>query len=471
MSDWLLRNTDGGAVEPTPACLRTFVQLVRDSPVPMQVWCGRDLTIVATNHDHERLGEPALESGEASDRTIALLPIYGDDGLPAGVLAITRPPSGVAETESALHEANRAKDEFLAMLGHELRNPLAPIATALQLLAVKSGVDGARERAVIQRQVDHLARLVDDLLDVSRITRGKLQLDHRAVDLDLVIAKAIEMAGPIIERRRQHVLLDLDTQGTAVRGDPMRLAQVFGNLVSNAAKYGNPEGVIEIVTRVVGTNIEAFVRDDGMGIASDILPKVFEPFSQERQALDRSQGGLGLGLAIVQGLVTAHGGTVTAFSEGRHRGSRFTVTLPVSDAAPEERAEPTAEHVMRAVVRARLLVVDDNRDAALLLSELLRDRGHDVRVAFDGFDALRIAKGFFPQIVFLDLGLPIVDGYEICRKLRADPAFAGTKLIALTGYGNAAARLRTREAGFDAHLVKPVPPARIEELIGELVST
>ena len=476
----------------------------------MQVWWGTSLTIVADNHSRfplfaaaqETLGTRASDAwsgaweslgsgafailaggpgfscdlsipGVGCKTTLALCPLPGDGegALPGGILVTSQLPSWSGEdTRAALLEANRAKDEFLAMLGHELRNPLAPIATALQLLAVRSGGEGARERAVIQRQVTHLTTLVDDLLDVSRITRGKLQLDLRDLELDDVIAKSIEMAGPLIERRRQRLLLDLGTRGTSVRGDATRLAQVFGNLLTNAAKYTHAEGTIEIVSRVTGESVDVAVVDNGLGIAPDILPMLFEPFSQERQALDRSQGGLGLGLAIVRGLVGAHGGTVTASSEGRHKGSRFVVTLPVSSSAPDERPETTAEVETRVGVRARILVVDDNRDAAMLLSELLREEGHDVRMAFDGFDALRIAKGFVPQIVFLDLGLPVIDGYEICRKIRADVALAGVKVVALTGYGNAEAQRRTREAGFDEHLVKPVATNRLAELISTLAT-
>lgn len=507
--DWSI--TTIGPPSQWPPSLQMAVALVVRAPVPMQVWWGENLIVVADNHARFPLPgvtNPALVGARASEAwpgiwdsirsgvlsilaggpgftfgiampeagcktTLALCPIpdAGVGSLPGGVLVTSQLPTWNSEdTRAALLEANRAKDEFLAMLGHELRNPLAPIATALQLLEMRSGVEGARERAIIHRQVTHLTRLVDDLLDVSRITRGKLQIELHDLDLDGVIAKAIEMAGPLIDRRGHRVVLDLMTHGAAVRGDPTRLAQVFGNLLTNAAKYTSPQGTIEVATRVVGSTIEIHVRDDGMGIAPEILPNVFEPFSQERQTLDRSQGGLGLGLAIVKGLVTAHGGTVSAFSAGRYLGSEFTVTLPISDAAPEERTELTPELVLRTKRRVRLLVVDDNRDAAMLLADLLREQGHDVRMAFEGLDALRIARGFLPQIVFLDLGLPLVDGYEICRKIRAEAAFAGTKVVALTGYGNAEAMRRTKEAGFDAHLVKPVVLARLDALIASFAA-
>ncbi|MDI3286853.1 ATP-binding protein [Polyangium sp. 15x6] len=375
------------------------------------------------------------------------------------------------EARRQAESANRSKDEFLAMLGHELRNPLAPITTALHLMRMRAGDAAARERAVIERQVKHLAQLVDDLLDVSRITRGKVELKMERIEIAEVVAKAIEMASPLLEQRRHHLTVEVPSRGLVVDGDGTRLAQVMSNLLTNAAKYTESGGQIAVEAERWGRDVEIRVRDNGIGIDPDVLPTVFDFFVQDRQALDRAQGGLGLGLAIVRNLVTMHGGTVSARSEGKGRGSEFTVRLP--GAAGLAEVEATSARV-RAPMKAgagdghRILVVDDNEDAAALLAESLGSLGHQTRVASDGPSALRVAEKFRPDIALLDIGLPVMDGYELAHRLRERPELTRLRLIAVTGYGQESDRSLSREAGFDAHLVKPVQFDRLARLFEEL---
>jgi PAS domain S-box-containing protein len=362
----------------------------------------------------------------------------------------------------AAESANRAKDEFLAMLGHELRNPLSPIVTALHLMKLQ-GADEKTERArtVIERQVNHLIRLVDDLLDVSRIARGKVELKSELVDMFDVVGKAIEMASPMLEQRAHALRVDVPRNTLCVDGDPTRLSQVVSNLLTNAAKYTPPGGQISVCAEPLDGEVVLRVQDSGIGIPPDVLPNIFDLFVQERQAIDRSQGGLGLGLTIVRSLVERHGGSVSALSEGTGRGSEFIVRLPkarntrpetTADARPAATgAEPTC-----GPRTPRILLVDDNEDAAEMLAEALAQRGYPTRVAHDAPTALRLAAEFAPEIAFLDVGLPVMDGYELAAHLRALPGLANLRLIALTGYGQDSDRQRTRQAGFHNHLVKPV---------------
>ena len=365
--------------------------------------------------------------------------------------------------------ANRAKDEFLAMLGHELRNPLAPIQTALHLMELRGDGATERERTVIERQVDYLTRLVDDLLDVSRIARGKIDLRRTNVEISDIIAKAIETASPLLEQRRHILDLSVPRSGLAVDGDSVRLAQVVSNLLTNAAKYTEPGGRITIVARKIGEEVVLRVRDTGIGISREMLPRVFELFTQERQDADRAAGGLGLGLTIVRSLVTLHGGAVSATSEGPGRGSEFIVRLPAATTTQGARGADQrldAHHAASAGIR--VLVVDDNEDAADLLGEALRLKGHDVRVASDGPAALRLCADSYPQVALVDIGLPLMDGYELADRLRNMPGGADLRLVAVTGYGQEVDRQRSRAAGFDRHLVKPVHLETLEKMIRDL---
>ena len=350
--------------------------------------------------------------------------------------------------------ANGAKDEFLAMLGHELRNPLSPILTALHLMRVRHGELMAKERAVIERQVQHMVRLVDDLLDVSRITRGKIQLKRGAVEIAQVVDKALEIAAPLLEKRAHRLTLAVPRTGLRVDGDEHRLAQVVANLLTNAARYTDPGGAIDVTAEAHAGSVRLTVRDSGAGIDPELVPRIFELFVQGRRALDRADGGLGLGLAIVRSLVELHGGTVAASSGGPGRGSEFVVRLPLAAVAappaPGVAARPAPAGV------CRVLIVDDNRDAAELLEEGLRGAGHVTRVAFDGPTALRLAAELLPDVALLDIGLPVMDGFELARRLRELPGLAALRLVALTGYGQPSDRERSRVAGFDEHLTKPV---------------
>jgi signal transduction histidine kinase/ActR/RegA family two-component response regulator len=400
-------------------------------------------------------------------------PFRGADGRVAGIFVIA---SDVTDQVKARHQleglrraaegANRAKDEFLAMLGHELRNPLSPIVTALQLMKLRG--DGAdRERTVIERQVSHLTRLVDDLLDVSRIARGKVELKVELVEMADVVVKAIEMASPLLEQRAHALELDVPRRGLSVKGDSTRLAQVVGNLLTNAAKYTPAGGRIAIVAACHDDTVELRVRDNGIGISPEVMSHVFDLFVQERQGLDRAHGGLGLGLTIVRNLVQLHGGTVSAESAGMGKGSEFVVRLPL--AAPQRAAAGDDDGDRRPQppvgVGRRVLVVDDNDDSAAMLAEALRLRGHDVRVAHDGPAALGVSAVFRPDVAFLDIGLPVMDGYELATRLRQQPGLEAVRLLALTGYGQESDSERSRAAGFHEHLVKPLDLLHLDRLV------
>ncbi len=445
-------------------------------------------------------GRNAMRTGRAVERTILLrvretgqarwevaqsYPVRDADGRVRSVITVlhdvtekrreeARREELFREVERARAEAeaaSRSKDEFLAMLGHELRNPLAPILTALRLMEMRGESALARERTVIERQVRHLVRLVDDLLDISRITRGRIELRKRPVELADAVARGIEVSSPLIEQRAQHLSVDVP-RGLCVLGDPERLAQVIGNLLTNASKYSEKGGRIDVAGARADGRVELRVRDRGIGIAPEMLPRVFDLFAQERQALDRAQGGLGLGLAIVKSLVALHGGEVSAASEGVGRGSEFRVALPAFD---EEKA-PTPPPATRArALRpsdapGRVLVVDDNVDAAESLAEALRAQGHEVDVAHDGPAALALASLRPPALALLDIGLPVMDGYELARRLRAAEGLAHVRLVAVTGYGQASDRERSRANGFDEHLVKPVDLDALSALVERLTT-
>jgi signal transduction histidine kinase/ActR/RegA family two-component response regulator len=362
--------------------------------------------------------------------------------------------------------ATRVKDEFLAMLGHELRNPLAPMVTALQILRME-GVN-TRVQDVLERQVAHVMRLVDDLLDVSRITSGKIELRKEVIELSSVITRALEMTRSLLERRRSRLTVDVPEHGLVVDGDPARLAQIVSNLVTNAAKYSDEGSAISVRASCEGDHIRLSVIDEGIGIAEAYIDRVFDQFVQVPQGMDRAAGGLGLGLAIVRSLVERHGGTVRAQSRGPGCGSTFIVELPRSSTPARSEATPP-QPVMpsRPRASAKLLVVDDNEDAAMLLAEVLSDFGHEVQVAHSGPDALERLLAFEPDGALLDIGLPVMDGYELAKHVRA--RLPGVKLVALTGYGQANDRERSRASGFDAHLVKPVSIADVTQTLDELL--
>ncbi len=371
-------------------------------------------------------------------------------------------------------KSDRLKDEFLAMLAHELRNPLAPIRNALHLIHL-ADPDGrgpqAGHVAVIDRQVSHLVRLVDDLLDVSRISQGKINLQKDRVELARILERAIESSQPLIQARRHRLSVELPAVPSWVEGDPVRLVQVFSNLLNNAAKYTPEGGRIELMVEVDGPNVQPRrlasirVRDNGIGIAADVLPHLFDLFAQNKTTLDRADGGMGIGLTLVRQLTEMHGGTVHAHSEGPGKGSEFVVSLPLVEPPQARSASPAETPAAGAAVKRRVLIVDDNRDSAQTLAHLLTLLGNEVQTAGTGPEALNAANRIVPDMILLDIGLPGMDGLEVARRLRADRRFDGTVLVALTGYGSAEDRRQSQEAGFNAHLVKPVELEALKDLL------
>ena len=360
---------------------------------------------------------------------------------------------------AAAEAANRAKDEFLAMLGHELRNPLSPILTALQLMKLRGDDSSLRERVVIERQVTHLTRLVDDLLDVSRIARGKVELKTEIIEITEVVARAIEVASPLLEQRTQTLAIDAPRTGLLVDGDPARLTQIVSNLLTNASKYTKPGGHIAVSVSADQFDVVISVRDNGVGIAADVLPRVFDLFVQGGQLIDRAEGGLGLGLTIVRSLTERHGGTVSAYSDGPGKGSEFVVRLPLARAqmaTPPPASDAHSELTAGQSPGLHVLIVDDNVDAAEMLAYALGLDGHHTRVAHDGPQAIRLAIAERPAVAFLDIGLPVMDGYELASRLREIPGLEKIRLVAVTGYGQDSDRQRSTAAGFHRHLVKPV---------------
>ena len=375
-----------------------------------------------------------------------------------------------ADRRTAL--ARERLDEFLATLAHELRNPLAPIRSAAQIVRMAEGDHAtvSAARAIIERQLKHLVRLIDDLVDVSRITRGKLELSRDRVDLAAVLQVAIETNRPLLESKQQHVTVELPAEPLVVEADMTRLAQVFANLINNGAKYSDPRSDIRIQAARAGSRALVTITDQGVGIEREMLANIFDLFTRVKRP-SSPHDGLGVGLTLVKRIIELHGGAVTAHSEGPGRGSAFTIELDLIESSGEETptvpAPGKAEHSSR---RARILVADDNHDAAQSLALMLSMDGHDVRTAGDGLEALREAEEFHPQLVVLDIGMPKLDGYETARRMRKRPWAAHTRLFALTGWGQEEDRERARRAGFDQHLVKPVDPEALSQLLNRTLS-
>jgi PAS domain S-box-containing protein len=375
--------------------------------------------------------------------------------------------------EQSLRSADRRKNEFLATLAHELRNPLAPIRNAVQFLLMDPSQDTKTKwaREVIDRQVRQMARLLDDLLDASRIAHDKLELRREHVELSSVVRNAVETSRPVIDAGNHDLVVRLPDDEVILDADPVRLAQVFSNLLNNAAKYTEPGGHITLETLLDGEDVNVSVKDDGIGIDEETLPRIFDMFSQEKTASARAQGGLGVGLALVRGLIELHDGAVDARSEGAGHGSEFIVRLPrivrPAVATPADGDGMAADTVSK----RRLLIVDDNRDSADSLAMLLQVFGHDVRTAYAGDDAIDVAGRHRPDVILLDIGMPKLDGYEACRRIRSEPWGRRMYIIALTGWGQEDDRRRAVEAGFDHHLVKPVDPDDLTELLASLPVT
>jgi PAS domain S-box-containing protein len=399
--------------------------------------------------------------------TSRALPVYEPDGRFAGHVGCSADIDDVKRSQVLLQEADRRKDEFLAVLAHELRNPLAPIRQAAAITAACGATPAqvAQAREIIERQVGHMALLLDDLLDVSRITRGVLELRRRDVVLDELLTGAVESARPVMERKGHRLVVDTRDRDLRLNVDPVRISQVLTNLLTNAAKFTPPGGIVGLATRVEDGCLVIEVADDGVGIAPENLKSVFGMFSQVGPALDRTEGGLGIGLALVKGIVELHGGSVEALSRGLGHGSCFIVKLPLGMGPVRPAAISGIAMHMRVEPR-RILVVDDNVDAADSLAMLLQLDGHDVGVANGGPEALQRLAGFDARICILDIGMQGMNGYQLAERLREgeDPA-RRRLLIALTGWGQAADRARAAEAGFDHHLTKPVDLDRLRELI------
>ena len=402
------------------------------------------------------------------EQALRMLDLYARQG--AQFIERSRIEHRLRHTADELRQASRAKDEFIAMLGHELRNPLAPIQIALHLMEMRGDTGSQRERAIIGRQVHHMTRLIDDLLDVARIIRGHVTLQPVPIELWSVVSKAVETASPLIEQRRHALSLEVPPTGLKVMADPERLAQVIANLLINAARYTPQQGQIRVKAAMGDEgDLVLSVIDNGIGISRHDLQRVFDLFTQGRQGLDRSQGGLGLGLTIARTMATMHGGTLTAHSDGPDQGSRFDLTLPLLAAEDEDDAGcGMGQHGAPLGTGQTALVVDDNEDAANMLCELLRSWGYAVLVAHDGPSGLKLLSEQHVDVGLLDIGLPVMDGYELAKAIHASPGQADTSLIALTGYGQEQDRQRAKDSGFREHLVKPVDIERLSRLLASL---
>ncbi len=385
----------------------------------------------------------------------------------AHALAVQREIEAELHQQRDWRDADRRKDEFLATLAHELRNPLAPIRQAA-LISKAPGATDAQKRwshDVIDRQVQHMSLLLDDLLDISRVTRGTLALRMQPTDLTTVIENAVETARPTIDGKRHNLSVDVPAEPIQFVADPLRVAQVLSNLLTNAAKYTDPEGQIRVTARCEGDNVVIRVADSGIGISAAALPKVFNMFSQVHSTTDRSEGGLGIGLALAQGLIELHGGSIEAQSAGLGCGSEFTVRLPRRALSEVPAAARKTTPASAASLRRRILIADDNRDSAETLAALLRMEGHEVTSVHDGPVALSVFGEFKPDVALLDIGMPGLTGYEVARKMRQTPLGSAIKLIAITGWGQDIDKERAYAAGFDLHLTKPVDPHRLAELL------
>jgi signal transduction histidine kinase/CheY-like chemotaxis protein len=380
----------------------------------------------------------------------------------------------IRENEEALREADRRKDEFLALLAHELRNPLAPIRYALAANKKTECTPDQRRQAyeIIDRQVTHMSRLLDDLLDVSRITRGALELKKTVTELTLIVGTAIETARPLLEAKHHTLTLDLPRNAVQLEADSVRLAQVFSNLLINAAKYTDAHGHIHLGAVQEGNEVLVSVRDNGIGIPDDMKPRLFTMFAQASTARERADGGLGIGLSLVRGLVTLHGGTIEGHSDGPGHGSEFIVRLPIDPLRQE--SLPEFEYGSNLPITGaglKILVVDDNRDAADTCSNLLEACGHHVQTAYTGRRALELAEVFQPHALFLDIGLPDMNGYQIASRVRSCTWGRRTQLVAVTGWGQEEDRRRAFDAGFDHYLTKPVAAEDLEWLLQSISET
>jgi PAS domain S-box-containing protein len=410
--------------------------------------------------------------GRSIPISLTVSPIKDEAGRIIGASKIARDITELKKVEGALREADRRKDEFLATLAHELRNPLAPLKNSLELIKRARGnadrIDQAR--STMERQIAQMVRLIDDLLDVSRITRDKLELKTQRVELASIAHDATEAYRPDYQRAGHELYVALPAEPIYLRADPVRLAQVFGNLLANSCKYTEPGGRIWLSAERQGNDVAVKVKDTGVGIPPEMLPRVFDLFTQVHRSLERSEGGLGIGLSLVKRLVEMHGGTVTAHSEGPGRGSEFVVRLPVLIESPNAQPLPGPTGEPTPKTTHRILIVDDNRDGADSLAALLQVTGNNTQTAHDGVEAMERAAAFRPKVILLDIGLPKLNGYEVCRAIREQPWGKDLVMVAVTGWGQEEDRVKSREAGFNGHMVKPVDHAALMKLLAALSS-
>ncbi len=433
----------------------------------------RELETARRDGRFEEEGWRVRKDGSLFWANVVITALSDSSGRHQGFLKITRDLTGQRRVE-ALELAERRMNEFLAMLGHELRNPLAPIRNALAVMHMKPVADPNLQwaRDVIDRQLRQLTRMVDDLIDVSRITSGNIALNKEPLELAVVVARGVEASRPLIDAKRQHLEIDYSRSAVLVEGDLARLAQVVTNLLNNAARFTPEDGTIRLSVSAAGDQAVLSVRDNGAGIDPALRPHIFDLFRQGDSSLDRAAGGLGIGLTIVQRLAQMHGGTVDVLSEGPGRGSEFVVRLPRLDALPPRMFTPSGRitPIAPAATPRRVLVVDDSPDSAESMAAVLRLAGHEVRVALSGPSAIALAGQFRPEVALLDIGIPGMTGYEVAVALRELPGLEALVLIAMTGYGQAQDRLRSREAGFHHHLVKPVDIANVQQILESLPS-
>ncbi len=417
------------------------------------------------------------KDGQRFDVSLSISPIKDDGGRVIGASAIARDITERKRLYQQLLEADRRKDEFLATLAHELRNPLAPIRNALQILRLASDNKATVEqvRTIMERQLQQMVRLIDDLMDVSRITRRKLQLRKERVDLATVVRNAVETSRPLIETAGHELTVTLLMESIHVEADEARLAQILSNLLNNAAKYTERGGHIWLTVEAESEGgqpsreVLIRVKDTGIGIPADQLPHIFEMFRQVDYSLERSQGGLGIGLTLVKWLTEMHGGTVEVHSDGPNKGSEFIVRLPIVTEQPTQQPSSSGDGECKvAAGPCKVLIVEDSEDTATSMRTILLMMGHDVRIAHDGIQAVEAAGSYLPDVVLLDLSLPKLSGYEVARQIRQQMWGKNMKLVALTGWGQEEDKRRSQQAGFDQHVTKPLEPAALEELLRKL---
>jgi PAS domain S-box-containing protein len=463
LTGWTIHEARGQLLETVFRIMNEQSRAPVESPVKMVLRDG--VMVGLANHT-------VLIAREGIERPIddSAAPIRDKNGVVVGVVMIFRDVTERRRAEQVLQEADRRKDEFLATLAHELRNPLAPIRNALEIIRLAGDDQQAvhQARCTMERQLGQMIRLVDDLLDISRITRGTIALRKERVDLATIVRNAVETSKPLFDQVGQRLCVSLPDEPVFVDADVTRLSQVFANLLNNAAKYTEPGGRIELTVKPDGAHVAVSVKDNGIGIPASMLDGIFDMFAQVDRSLERAHGGLGIGLTIVKRLIEMHGGRVEAHSEGHGRGSEFVVRHPIAASPVTEKKSGDGDGEARPKIpRRRILIVDDNEDAASSLAMLLRILGHETEVAHEGQKALDIVATYRPEIVLLDIGMPKMSGYDVCRRIREQPTGSDVLVVAVTGFGQEADRRKSEEAEFDGHMVKPVEPQALIKLLAE----